>query len=303
MLIYGYTTYRKFYNMPIEKPTIVLFDMDGTTVRHVNPKFLGLLEMIDNIIHKIGNFIFGRKEIIDYSHAPAAPRGLLVHRMLHIFRRKPVHKVVQPSPGIYLLLNLFRENNIPIGIVSNSLGKGYGHDVLKTFSLSQYYEVEIFREDIVKSKPHPDPLLRALREMNIEPNENDVVWYIGDRGKDVIATIEADKISDFKVTPFSYGINSAIQILKNNIGNDHIIMNYPDFYHRIKVLFENQIQKSTPFGTTNENAQDKDKDKNNIKKSDLMVDKTDENLRDMIEDLVTPEKDKDGVNVRKKNIK
>ncbi len=283
--------------MAIEKPTIVLFDMDGTTVRHVNPKFLGMLETADNIIHKIGDFIFRRKEIVDYSHEPAAPRGLLVHRMLHIFRRKSVDKVVQPCPGIFLLLNLFKENNIPIGIVSNSLGKGYGHDVLQTFNLSQYYQVEVFREDIIKSKPHPDPLLRALNEMKIEPNENDVVWYFGDRGKDVIATIEADKISDFKVTPFAYGINSAIQILKNNIGNDHIIMNYPDFYHRIKGMFENQIQKSTPIGETKERIAGEDK----IRKSDLMVDKTDENLRDMIEDLVIPEKDKHGVNVRKKD--
>lgn len=273
--------------MAIQKPTIVLFDMDGTTVRHVNPAFLTALETIDNILYKVGRWVFGKKEIIDYSHAPAAPRGLLVHRMLHIFRRKPVDKIVQPCPGIYLLLNLFQANNIPIGIVSNSLGKGYGHDVLETFSLAQYYKVEIFREDIAKSKPHPDPLLRALNEMKIEPNENDVVWYFGDRGKDVIATLEADKISDFKITPFAYGVNSSIQILKKNIGTDHIVMSYPDFFQKIKGMFDNQIQKSTPTITMDRRAGDK------IRQSDLIVDKTQENLRDKIDDLVHPEKGRD----------
>ena len=252
-----------------------------------------ILETVDNVLYKVGRFIFGRQEVIDYSHAPAAPRGLLVHRMLHIFRRKPVDKIVQPCPGIFLLLNLFKENNIPIGIVSNSLGQGYGHDVLETFALSQYYDVEIFREDIAKSKPHPDPLLRALNMMKIEPNANDVVWYFGDRGKDVIATLEADKISDFKIAPFAYGVNSSIQILKKNIGTDHIVMSYPDFYQKIKGMFENQIQKSTPATHQNRRAADR------VAHSDLVVDKKKESFVEKIEDIVSPEKAKDGVDVTK----
>jgi phosphoglycolate phosphatase len=235
--------------MTLEKPTIVLFDMDGTTVRHVNPVFLGALEMVDNMLNKVGSIIHKRNEITDFSHTPAAPRGLLVHRMLHKFRRKPVDKIVQPCPGIYLLLNLFRENGIPIGIVSNSLGKGYGHDVLKTFALSQYYEAEIFREDITHSKPHPDPILRALREMKVQPNADDIVWYFGDRGKDVIATVAADELSDFTILPFAYGLNSSVEILKRNISTDHIVMSYPDFYQRIKGMFKDQIQKATPANT------------------------------------------------------
>jgi phosphoglycolate phosphatase len=231
------------------KPTIVLFDMDGTTVRHVNPAFLGFLEFLDNMLNKLGSLIFGQKEIVDYSHVPVAPRGLLVHRMIHKIRRKPVDKIVQPCPGIYLLLNLFRENNIPIGVVSNSLGKGYGHDVLKTFSLAQYFDVELFREDVARSKPHPDGILRALKEMDSDLDENDVVWYFGDRAKDVAATLEANKLLPCKISPFAYGINSAVAILKNNIGNDHIVMSYPDFYNRIKHLFEDQIQKATPIIT------------------------------------------------------
>lgn len=151
------------------------------------------------------------------------------------------------------------------------MGKGYGHDVLKTFSLSQYYEVEIFREDIVKSKPHPDPILRALREMKAEPNENDIVWYFGDRHKDVVATLAADKISDFKIVPFAYGINSAIAILKHNIGNDHIIMSYPDFYQRIKGMFADQIQKSTPANMDAETVQKQPE----FKEKTLIMDKVD----------------------------
>lgn len=221
-----------------KKPTIVLFDMDGTTVRHVNPVFLSILESIDNIIYRTANMIRRRKEIIDLSEDPAAPRGLLVHRALHKIRRKPVEQIVQPCPGIYMLLNLLKHNNIPMGVVSNSLGKGYGHDILKTFHLSDYYDAQVFREDIQRSKPHPDPILRALRAIKEEPSADDVVWYIGDRHKDVAATIEANKLMPCDIIPFAYGLDAAVAIVKHNVGNDHIIMNYADFFSQIKLLIE-----------------------------------------------------------------
>jgi phosphoglycolate phosphatase len=221
----------------LKKPTIVLFDMDGTTVRHVNPLFLSILEALDNVIYAISRMLFHRRQIVDMSTDPAVPRGLLVHRALHKMRRKPVDQIVQPCPGIFLLLNLFKDNNIPMGVVSNSLGKGYGHDILKKFKLAPYYDAKIFREDIHRSKPHPDPILRGLRAIKEEPSATDVIWYIGDRHKDIVAAIEANKLMDCEIVPFSYGLNAAIAVLKHNIGNDHIIMNYPDFYSSIKPLF------------------------------------------------------------------
>lgn len=225
-------------NADFKKPTIVLFDMDGTTVRHVNPFFLSILEGIDNIMYGVAKFIRRRKEITDLSEDPAAPRGLLVHRALHKMRRKPVEQIVQPCPGIYLLLNLLKHHNIPMGVVSNSLGKGYGHDILKTFHLADYYTAKIFREDIQRSKPHPDPILRALRAIKEEPAADDIVWYIGDRHKDVVATLEADKLMPCKIIPFAYGLNAAMAVLQNNVGNDHIIMNYADFFEEIRPIFK-----------------------------------------------------------------
>ena len=34
--------------MQLEKPALVIFDMDGTTVRHVKPALLSTLESLDN---------------------------------------------------------------------------------------------------------------------------------------------------------------------------------------------------------------------------------------------------------------
>jgi hypothetical protein len=53
-----------------------------------------------------------------------------------------------------------------------------------------------------------------------------------------MAAIEADKMSEDHVVPFSYGIHAAVTILKKNIGTENIIVSYPDFFDRIKPLFE-----------------------------------------------------------------
>ncbi len=233
--------------MPFEKPTIVLIDMDGTTVRHLNPRLLHLLETLDDIAYRAARFL-GRlmrkgneleKTLLPLSNINIRhkQKSLIVHRAIHKFRRKPVEQIVEPCPGIQDLLDYFKNEGIPMALVSNGLGKGYGHDVLKKFALKDYFEARVFREDIGRSKPHPDPLLRALDVMGAKPSKSDVIWYIGDRRKDVEAALAAAKVLPCKVEPFSYGLQAAIAVLERNVGPDHIIIHYQDFTQRLKKVF------------------------------------------------------------------
>lgn len=222
----------------MKKPTIVLFDMDGTTVRHINPRILGLLERIDDVIFNTTAWFYREKPHPNFELDKTKKPRLLVHRALHSIRRKPVEQIVQPCPGIYTLLELLKSSNIPMGIVSNGLGQGYGHDILIKFDLDQYFSTQIFREDIARSKPHPDPILRALERMNIALKPDDVVWYIGDRHKDVLAAIAADKILPADIIPFAYGIKAAVSILEKGVSPEQIIMNYTDFTSRIYPLLK-----------------------------------------------------------------
>lgn len=226
--------------MSIPKPTIVLFDMDGTTVRHINPKLLGALECLDDLIYKISTFLSKKQKkgsLVD----PDAPEGkkgpqILVHRALHKMRRKPVEQIVQPCPGIYALINLLQKHNIPLGIVSNGLGKGYGHDILEKFHLDSHFSSKIFREDLSKSKPHPDPIFKALKPIKNPPEEEDVIWYIGDRHKDISTALAANEALPCRVVPFAYGMNASVAVLEHNLGTDHIILNYLDFTERVRDL-------------------------------------------------------------------
>lgn len=233
--------------MTLDRPTIVLFDMDGTTVRHINPRLLGALERIDDVIFKLSAWRHRKDPHPDFTRDHETNPHLLVHRALHSIRRKPVEQIVQPCPGIYTLLDLFRAQNIPIGIVSNGLGKGYGHDILEKFNLDKYYTAEIFREDIGRSKPHPDPILRALQKIKDPLSDDDVIWYIGDRHKDVLAAVAANEVLKAKVVPFSYGVKGAVAILEKGLSPEQIIMNYTDFASRIYPLLTQDTSSSSAW--------------------------------------------------------
>lgn len=125
-----------------------------------------------------------------------------------------------------------------MGIVSNGLGKGYGHDILEKFSLAQFFKAQIFREDIQRSKPDPDPLLRALKQLGQTISDNDVIWYIGDRHKDVLAALAANEVLPAKVIPYAYGLKASVAILEKGQSPDQIIMNYTDFAAKIFPLLQ-----------------------------------------------------------------
>lgn len=242
--------------MSIEKPSAIIFDMDGTTVRHLNPRLLAMLEFLDSTSYKCAKlfaWVFkrgGKGPIVPEWHDPEwlnnnkkKPR-LIVHRVIHKVRRKPVEQLVQPFPGLYDVLGFLKKHNIPIALVSNGLGKGYGHDILKKFDLEEYFNVILFREDIGHSKPHPEPILLALKRMDINFSTDDVIWHIGDRHKDITAAIEADKHIDAKIVPIAFALSAALAALEKNLGPDHIIMSYHDMFDQLKPMFENITEKT-----------------------------------------------------------
>ena len=237
-------------NNNLPKPTIVIFDMDGTTVRHLNPKLLGIMEALDDTVFKVSRlwtWLFERKAqgplVLDRPDQPIKPpKSIIVHRVMHKLRRKPVEMLVEPCPGIYSVLSFLKNNNIPMALVSNGLGKGYGLDIVEKFGLGQYFDQTIFREDINKSKPNPEPILLAIERLKGEKaHYNDVIWYVGDRHKDVLAVKNAEPHLPCKILPFSYGMNAAVAIVERGYPANHILMTYEDFYEILQNTFTDDV--------------------------------------------------------------
>jgi len=230
----------------LPKPTIVIFDMDGTTVRHLNPRLLGVMEFLDDMVFKISRlwtWIFERKAqgplILTPPDQPIKPpKSIIVHKAIHKLRRKPVELLVEPCPGIYSVLSFLKNRKIPMALVSNGLGKGYGDDIVKKFGLGEYFPVTIFREDIRKSKPNPEPILLALNHIKEELSPDDVIWYIGDRHKDVTAVQNAEKILPCRIIPLAYGMNAAVAVIEKGYGPNNILMTYQDLSDILSRLFD-----------------------------------------------------------------
>jgi phosphoglycolate phosphatase len=221
--------------MPLRRPTRVIFDMDGTTVEHINPRILNWLEKLDDFAFLLKSYFSSA------THQPLPvrkkPPRLLVHRAIHHLRRKEVDQIVQPSQGIYEVLNLLQQHHIPMGLASNGLGKGYGHDILEKFDLEKYFEVTIFREDITRAKPDPEGILLTLSKMKTPVTAQDHIWYIGDRHKDIRAALAADHKLPCRIVPLAFGINAAVAVLEHGLSAEHIIMSYADLRHRLENIF------------------------------------------------------------------
>lgn len=231
--------------MALQKPSVVIFDMDGTTVRHLNPKLLSVLEFLDTLAYRFNSLLTwafkrGAKgnplQDWDAYEQRKKPR-LLVHRTMHRLRRKEVDQIVEPSPGIYAVLDLLKAHHIPMGLASNGLGTGYGHDILQKFDLEDYFQATVFREDILKSKPNPESLLLTLKKLATVLQADDVVWYIGDRRKDVQAALEAQKHLPCPVVPIAYTVDAALEVVKEQLSPDHIMPSHDLIHQKLLQLF------------------------------------------------------------------
>ena len=67
----------------------------------------------------------------------------------------------------------------------------YTMPLLDNFNITQFFEIITGRENVQNPKPHPEPILVTLEQMNYDKNR-DSVWMIGDTKLDLIAAREAN---------------------------------------------------------------------------------------------------------------
>ena len=68
--------------------------------------------------------------------------------------------------------------------------RAYTMPLLEHFNIVQFFEIVTGRENVQNPKPHPEPILITLEQMNYDSNLHDV-WMVGDTKLDLIAANEA----------------------------------------------------------------------------------------------------------------
>ncbi len=69
--------------------------------------------------------------------------------------------------------------------------RAYTMPLLEHFNIAQFFEIVTGRENVQNPKPHPEPILTTLEQMNYDKNR-DSVWMIGDTKLDLIAARDAN---------------------------------------------------------------------------------------------------------------
>lgn len=220
------------------RPTIVLFDLDGTLVHHINPRVLQMLEFLDDVSHGSGR-LAARYRLMRRSQLVTERKSssLIVHRTMHRLRRKSVEAMLQPCEAMRSVLDLLRANGIPMGIVSNGLGKGYGQDVLDAFDLRKYFATCIFREDVCQGKPSAEPILHALGAIGRPISRSDVVWYVGDQRKDITSALAAARQSGYAILPIALGARAALASAENCISIRQVMWSAADLINLVECSF------------------------------------------------------------------
>lgn len=94
----------------------------------------------------------------------------------------------------------------------------YSIPLLEKLGIYHYFEAMVGRQEVQNPKPHPEPIYKALEQLNIEAHDN--IYMIGDTKLDLIAANEAN-ISCVGVL-CGYGIKSSLNPYTKHITKDSL---------------------------------------------------------------------------------
>ncbi len=206
----------------------VLFDLDGTLIDSF-PDFLHSLKTLsirgkETIISeknvralvsdgssKLINEVFGISEL-DEDFFRLKKEFLLNYE-------KNILKYGGFFDGSEKLLRYLNKKKIPFGIVTNKPRK-YTEIIINKNSLLASSKITICCDDGIKSKPSPEGIVHACREMRVIPKN---CLFLGDHDNDLQAALNAEVC--FGACLFGYGFQNIVQNekVKNFLSNEEII--------------------------------------------------------------------------------
>jgi|YelNatPaOPRAMG01_1025707.scaffolds.fasta_scaffold20705_2 HAD superfamily hydrolase (TIGR01549 family) len=179
----------------------VLFDLDGTILNCVEPmsrEFIKIVQRLgvnitDEIRKRVGSNL---GEILIKRSSPIAEFLLLwrlgrtiglsfFKRVVLIFlsysRLKNIANSSSLFDGVLETLQTLKHRGLKLAVVTTRSKKDVSL-IMEKFSLENFFDVIVTRDDVFFGKPSPEPVILALKKLNVSANEAVVV---GDMPTDI----------------------------------------------------------------------------------------------------------------------
>jgi len=173
---------------------VILFDLDGTLIDSTDA-------IVESFYHSFKELDFNFKGCDqDIKNEIGYPLDVMyetlgvpkddVMRFVDTYK-KEYRKI--SGAKTFLLDNAFESVKLAstfatLGVVTTKT-TAYSIPLLKNFGIMKYFDTIIGRQEVVNPKPHPEPIFKALENLNLEPSKN--IYMIGDTKLDLIAANSA----------------------------------------------------------------------------------------------------------------
>ena len=115
----------------------------------------------------------------------------IAHEEFNNYYRNHFGEIRPFEEGIDEMLTTLRGHEIKLGVLTNRNREFLEHEisVIHVDGWSHLFDTMVCGDDVVKRKPAPDTILKALKNLGIHPGLD--CWYVGDSTTDTIAAKEA----------------------------------------------------------------------------------------------------------------
>ncbi len=174
--------------------TIILFDLDGTLIdstqaivksfRYAFNQNKFDIQVSDQDITKLIGYPL--EYMFEKLGAPKNKIEIYIDSYKSLYRQIN-HDYTTLLPGALSSIQLAR-SFATLGIVTTKTTK-YTTPMLKQFDILKYFDVIIGRQEVTNPKPHPEPILKAIADLQPKPNTS--IYMIGDTILDMQSAYDA----------------------------------------------------------------------------------------------------------------
>lgn len=169
------------------KVDTLLFDLDGTLI---NTNELIITSFLHTLEHYYPNQ-YKREDVLQFIGPPLYDSFYSLnpektHEMIEVYRKHnhEMHdQLVTEYETVFETIQYFHEKNFKLGIVTTKL-RNTVEMGLKLTKLDRFFDVIVALDDVEKAKPDPEPIEKALQQLNSKP-ENTMM--VGDNSHDIEA--------------------------------------------------------------------------------------------------------------------